>query len=62
MFGVRHSDFLEVGTKIEIHNDAGLSGEGRIERFYLDVGKIIGIFIFPLFQCCLLYTSDAADE
>ena len=41
IFGVRHSDFLEVGTKIDRHNH-GLLGEGKIERFYLDVGRIIG--------------------
>ena len=33
IFGVRHSDVLEVGTKIEMHND-GLLGEGETERFY----------------------------
>jgi len=29
IFGVRHSDFLEVGTKIEIHNN-GLPGNGEV--------------------------------
>jgi len=38
---------LEVGTKIEIHNN-GLLGEGKIKRFYLDVGRIIGDFHFSI--------------
>jgi len=47
IFGVQHSDFLEVKTKTEIHNN-GLLGEGKIERFYLDVCKIIGNFNFSI--------------
>jgi len=48
--GVRHNNFFEVGTKMEIHNN-GLLGEGKIESFYLDVGRITGnFFIFLLFQ------------
>ena len=31
-----HSNFLEVGTKIEICNNC-LLGEGKIESFYLDI-------------------------
>jgi len=46
-FGIRHSDFLKVGTKIEIHNN-GLLGEGKIERFYLDAGRIIDNFHFSI--------------
>jgi len=38
-----------VGTNIEIHNN-GLLGEGKIDSFYLDVGRIVGNFHFPLFQ------------
>jgi len=38
---------LEVGTNIEIHNN-GLLGEGKIKRFYLDVGRIIGNFHFSI--------------
>ena len=45
--GVRHSDFLEVGTEIDIHNN-GLLGESKIERFYLNVGRIIGNFHFSI--------------
>jgi len=45
---------LEVGTKIDIHNN-GLLGESKIERFYLDVDRIMGNFhFFPLFQWKLL--------
>jgi len=40
---------LGVGTKIDIHNN-GLLDEGKIEHFYLDIGRIIGNFIFPLFH------------
>jgi len=29
IFGILHGDFLEVGTKIEIHNN-GLPGKGEI--------------------------------
>jgi len=29
VFGVQHSNFLEIGTKIEIHNN-GLLREGKI--------------------------------
>ena len=47
-FGVWHSDFLEVGTQIDMHSN-GLLGEGKIEHFYLDVGRIIGNFHF--FHC-----------
>jgi len=36
---------LEVGTKIDIHNN-GLLGESKIERFYMDVSRIIGNFHF----------------
>jgi len=43
IFGVRHSDFLEVGTKMDIHNNC-LLGEGKSECFYLDIGRIIGNF------------------
>jgi len=39
LLGVQHSDVLEVGTNIEIHNN-DLPGEGEI--FCLDVGRIIG--------------------
>jgi len=42
-FGIWHSDFLEVGTKIDKHNN-GLLDEGKIERFCLDIGRIIGNF------------------
>jgi len=50
IFGIRHSDVLEVGTDIEMHNKS-LLGEGKIERFYLDVGRVIGNFHFyPLLQ------------
>jgi len=45
LFGVWHSDFLEIGTKIDIHNN-GLLGEGKIKRFCLDVGRIIDNFHF----------------
>jgi len=51
--GVRHSDFLEVGTKIDIHNN-GLLGKSKIEHFYrgdyfyLDVGRIICNFHFSI--------------
>jgi len=38
---------LEVGIKIDIRNN-GLLGEGKIERFYLDVGRIIGNFHFSI--------------
>jgi len=34
---------MEVGTKIDIHNN-GLLGEGKIECFYLVLGRIIGNF------------------
>jgi len=39
IFGVQDSGFLEVGTKVELHNN-GLLGEGKIESFYLDVGRL----------------------
>jgi len=45
IFGIQHSNFLEVGTKIEIHNN-GLLGKGKIESFYLDIGRVIGNFYF----------------
>jgi len=38
---------LEVGTKIDINNN-GLLGEGKIERFYLYVGRIVGNFQFSI--------------
>jgi len=43
---VWHSDFLEVGTKIDVHSN-GLLGEGKIKRFYLDVGNF-HVSIVPL--------------
>jgi len=49
ILGIWRSDFLDVGTKAVIHNN-GLQGEGTVEHFYLDVGRIIGNFHFPLFQ------------
>jgi len=33
IFGIRHSDFLELGTQIEKHNNT-LLDEGKIERFW----------------------------
>jgi len=36
IFGIRHSNVLEVRTKIAIYNK-GLLGKGKIECFYLDV-------------------------
>jgi len=45
--GIQHSDFLEVGTRIEIHNN-GLLGKGKILSFYLDVSRIIGNFNFSI--------------
>jgi len=47
IFGVWHSNFSEVETKIEIHNN-GLLDEGNIGRFYLDVGINIGNFHFSI--------------
>jgi len=47
IFGIRHSDFLEVGTRIEIHNNS-LRGEGKIESFCLDIGRIMGVFHFSI--------------
>jgi len=41
IFCIQHSDFLEVGTKIEIHNN-GLPGKGKIESFCLDIGRVLG--------------------
>ena len=38
---------MEVGTKTAIHNN-GLWGEGKVERFYLDVGRIIDNFNFSI--------------
>jgi len=38
---------LEVGRNIETHNNS-LLGECKVESFYLDVGRIIGNFHFPL--------------
>jgi len=37
-------DFSEGRLYIDIHN--GLLGESKLERFYLDVGRIIGNFHF----------------
>ena len=45
IFGVRRSNLFEVGTKVEIHNNS-LLGEGKIESFCLDLGRIIGNFHF----------------
>jgi len=45
IFGIQHSDFLEVRTKIKIHNN-GLLGKGKIDIFYLDIGRIIRNFHF----------------
>jgi len=47
IFGVRHCDFLNIGIKIKIHNNSLLS-EGKIDSFYLDVGRIIGNFHFSI--------------
>jgi len=47
IFVIQHSHFLEVGTKIEIYND-GLLSKGKIETFYLDVGRITGNFHFSI--------------
>ena len=41
----QNNALLEVGTKIDIHNN-GVLGESKIERFYLDVGRIVGNFQF----------------
>jgi len=45
IFGIQHSNVLEVGTKIP---GKGLLGEGKIEHFSLDLGRIIGNFIVPM--------------
>jgi len=47
IIGFQHSDFLEVGTKIEIQNRS-LPGEGETYRFCLDIGRIIGNFHFSI--------------
>jgi len=47
IYGVRHSNFFEFDTKTEIHNSS-LQSEGKIESFYLDVGRIIGNFHFSI--------------
>jgi len=47
IFGVQHSDFLEVGTKIDIHNN-GMLDKGKTEHFYLNIGRIIGNFHFSI--------------
>jgi len=36
MLGVRHSDFLEVATKVDICNNC-LLGKSKTERFYLEL-------------------------
>jgi len=36
-----------VGTNIEIHNN-GLLGEGKIDSFYLDIGRFIDNFHFSV--------------
>jgi len=61
IFGVRHSDFLVVGTKIEIHNN-GFLGKDKMYSFYLDVGRIIGNFHFQLFLWELLGVISLARE
>jgi len=38
---------LEIGTKIEIYNNA-LLGEGEIYSFCLDIGRITGSFHFSI--------------
>jgi len=43
IFEIWHSDFLDIGRKIEIHNN-GLLGEGKTGSFYLDIGRIIDNF------------------
>jgi len=48
IFGVQHSDFLEVETNVEIHNNS-LLDESKIESLYLVVGRIIDNFHF--FHC-----------
>jgi len=45
IFGIRHSNLLEVGPKKGIHNN-GLPGECIMYSFYLDIGRIIGNFHF----------------
>jgi len=40
---------LKVGTKTDIHNN-GLFSNSKSKSFYLEVGRIIGNFHFPLFQ------------
>ena len=47
IFGIRQCDFLVVQTTIEMH-DNGLLGKGKIESFYLDIGKIKGSFNFSI--------------
>jgi len=59
MFGVPHGDVLEVGTNIEIHNK-GLLGKGKIERFYLDAGRIVSNFHFLIVPMGTLGVSNSS--
>ena len=53
IFGLLHSDFLDVGRKIEIHNN-GLLGKGKIESFYLSGHKLRQNYRqFSFFHCSI---------
>jgi len=45
--GIWHSNFLDVGTEIEIHNNS-LLGKVKIDSFYLDIVRNIGNFHFSV--------------
>jgi len=47
IFDIWHSDFLDIGTQLEIHNDS-LLGEGKFNSLYLDIGRIICNFHFSI--------------
>jgi len=47
ILGIWHSNFLEVRTMIDIHNN-DLLGESKIQHFYLDISRIIGNFHFSI--------------
>jgi len=47
IFGIQHSNFLDIGTKREMHTN-GLLGEGKIDSFYLDIRRIIDSFYFSI--------------
>jgi len=60
IFCICHSAVLEVGTKIEILNK-DLLGEGKSERFYMDVGRIIGNFHFsnvPVMEMQIFFSGE----